>query len=149
MNRTLRGLAIILITLASCAVARRADACTVGAVNLAQLRKNSDIIATGIIHVVRQTQKRNGDTEETEGVLELRTPRVLQNRIGARHPFFFRFALLITDDGCIFGNFPPDEGDRVTVYLVRTTRSPRLELIHAEVHAHAPDEEDEDSADSD
>jgi len=135
---------ITLVAVASCAVASPAMACSVGAVSLTEVRKSSDVIATGTVHVLKETEEKKGDTTETTGLIQLRDPKILKNRTGPLGPLRFRTKLIATDDGCIFGQWPPNEGDLVTVYLARSSGpAPRLVLIHVEVLEQAP-EEDED-----
>jgi len=141
---------ITLVAIASCALAGPALACRVGPVSLTEVRKNSDVIATGIVQVLKETEERKGDTTETHGLIQLRQPKILKNRTGPLGPLRFRTELIATDDGCIFGEWPLNEGDRVTVYLARASGpAPRLVLIHVEVLEEAPDEDaDQDGASS-
>lgn len=130
----LRGLLIASMAIGSCTLAPLAVACTVGAVNLTEIRKTSDIIATGIVRVIEQTERRELDTQITDAVIELRRPRFLKNQMGSRPPLLFRSKMLATDDGCFFGTWPPTEGARATVYLSRSNGpSPKLALIYADV----------------
>lgn len=135
---------LVLVAIASCAIAGPAVACRVSGVNLVEVRKKSDVIATGIVRVISETEKKVDDTTETFGVIQLREPTLLKNRTGPLGgPLRFRFATLWTDDGCFFGTSPPSEGDRATVYLVRAPgSSPGLHLIYVEVLERAPDEDD-------
>jgi hypothetical protein len=77
----------------------------------------SDVIATGTIYIIQQTEQQNKSETVTEGIAEIRVGEVLQNRTALAAPFTFHFKQ-IKDDGCIFGD-APSEGSAVKVYLRR------------------------------
>jgi hypothetical protein len=107
-----------------------AFACSPGAVTQKQLDA-SDIVATGVIHVIEQNEQKSDGQTVIAGTAELRIGRTLRNRTPLAAPFVFHFEL-IRVDGCVFGMQPTD-GATVKIYLQRTApRSTELAVVHVE-----------------
>ena len=106
-------------------------ACSPGAVTRQQLDA-SDIVATGVIHIIEQTEQKSDGQTVIAGTAELRIGRTLRNRTARAAPYVFHFEL-IRVDGCIFGVQPTD-GATVKIYLKQATPSAtELAIVHVEL----------------
>lgn len=114
-RRRFVSLAVMLAALSGLSGIELAFACSPGALNLRALEKQSDIIATGTVHIIEQNERRTDDELVIEGTAELRTSRVAKNRTPLAAPFQFHFEY-IESDGCVFGILP-EEGSRARIYL--------------------------------
>ena len=105
--------------------------CSPGAINIKQLESASDVIATGVIHIVEQTEERGNDETVIRGTAQLRLGVQVKNRTSLAAPFVFAFEY-IKSDGCIFGQLP-EEGSTARVYLAHSaSRAGILDLVHLE-----------------
>ena len=117
-----------------CLVAHTAFGCSPGAIDRKELMK-SDVIATGTLHIIKETKQQNGSETVTEGIAELRARRVFKNRTAPAARFTFRYKQT-KFDGCLFGE-QPLEGSTVKVYLSRLSPgADDLGLFHIEWMEH-------------
>lgn len=105
--------------------------CSPGAINIRQLESGSDVIATGVIHIIEQTEERGNAETVIRGTAELRLGVQVKNRTSLAAPFVFAFEY-IKAEGCIFGQLPED-GSTARVYLARSaSQADILDLVHLE-----------------
>ena len=130
-RRRFLPIAVMLAALSGSPGIEFALACSPGAINLPQLEKQADIVATGTLYIIEQNEHRTGGELVVEGTAELRTNRPVKNRTGLAAPFQFHFRH-IEVDGCIFGILPK-EGSHARVYLQRAEgEGSLLQLLYLE-----------------
>lgn len=95
----------------------KALACTYAPVNITLIEQQSDVVAMGVVNVVREQTTTRGDSQITSGLARIESPVIEKMRGRLPTEVLFPFEVLETD-GCTFGP-PVVHGGTFRAYLKR------------------------------